>query len=752
MRAVGFLVPVALLLAGGARAQQPVNPLHPTVVPLDAQGQPTQSRDAVSDERTCAGCHDVAFIDSHSGHASAGVKVGCTRCHLDGGKLDVRPETLDERGALRREALRIGPPASANCASCHGLVFGARDAVALPRDFDAPDGPERNLSLTRGEGAIVAPQPMNDSFLDLEGKDRLTSPWDVHAAKLVGCTSCHFAPNDPVHAPAKQTRLRYLANDPRRVGTAEYLLRPDHRLAKQECRSCHAPQEAHHFLPYRERHLTVLACQACHTPGPRAPMLEMLDETVVTAEGKPAARWRNLDRQDGALGAGRVTAVRPLLVERAEQDGARRLAPVNPVGRWQWVDGLGRTPVPFAQVSQAFLSEGRYAPEVLAAFDANRDGRLDEAELRLDTREKTDLIAARLRTLGVRDPAIDGTLRVHALTHGIPSHEQAIRDCTECHGGESRADRDLVLATYLPGGVAPRPLEEGVDLAGVITPAGGGLVLKGEPGTAPGGLHVFGHSRHGVSNTLGFLVFLAVSLGVTIHGLVRFLLRRRRAPHGHAGRQDYVFGLYERIWHWTMATSGVVLIVTGLHVHSPGAGWPWSLPTAVALHNAFAVLLTVNAFLALFHHLVTLAIRNFLPTPTGLVKRVLEHVDYYARGIYFGRPHPANEPGQKLNPLQQLTYLALLNLLFPFQIASGALIWAVGHWPQLATALGGLSHLAPAHNLGAWLFVSFFVLHVYLVTTGRTVGEHLRSMVTGFQTVDEPEVAAPPKPAPAVNP
>ncbi len=47
---------------------------------------------------------------------------------------------------------------------------------------------------------------------------------------------------------------------------------------------------------------------------------------------------------------------------------------------------------------------------------------------------------------------------------------------------------------------------------------------------------------------------------------------------------------------------------------------------------------------------------------------------------------------------------------------------------------GVLDLVAPLHNLGAWLFLAFFVLHTYLVTTGPTLGEHLRSMVTGFRS------------------
>ena len=191
-----------------------------------------------------------------------------------------------------------------------------------------------------------------------------------------------------------------------------------------------------------------------------------------------------------------------------------------------------------------------------------------------------------------------------------------------------------------------------------------------------------------------------------------------------------------------MAASGVVLIVTGIGIHNAGAAWIAALPKVVLLHNVASVVLAANAFLALFYHLATIAIRSFIPEPTGFMKRVLEHVAYQSRGIFYGAPHPTQAPTEKLNPLQQVTYLALLNLLFPLQIVSGVLIWAIGRWPDLGAALGGLSIVAPVHNFGAWLFLSFFVLHVYLVTTGRSVGDHLQSMVTGYRAV-EPEEQTP---------
>lgn len=735
------LAAVALLPSVPARAQQTVNPIHPAFAPLDAAGKKVRTAAEVSLDATCGACHDVKFIAGHSGHAEGAAKATCAQCHLDGGRLEVTSSLLDADGRLKREALRIGPPRAASCGACHGLVTGLVDPVAFPAEATGPAGPAgRTWALSLGEGAVVSPQRMADGFLDLKGKADLSSPWDVHAAKLVECNACHFAANDPGRADPKQPALKYLTADPRRQSMAEFLVRPDHRLTERGCRSCHDPLKAHDFLPYRSRHMTVLSCQACHLAAPMGPVAELVDATVVTLEGTPAIRFRNVTRRPGdTLNTATIRPFEPLLVERVEADGVRRLAPVNPLSRYGWVSGPSRAPVPWATVEAAWLDGRAYAPAIVEHFDANRDGRLDESELRLDSRLKTELVANRLKALGVVDPAVEGTLDARPLAHGVPARDRALKDCQACHSGGSRLAGAFAVLGFLPGGEPPRPEERArVELAGVVAPAaGGGLELRRDAGSTPGGLHVLGTSRQALTNTLGFWTFLAVFLGVSAHGAARWLLRRRRAAahHAPAGRR-YVFGRYERLWHWTMALSGILLIVSGLAIHAPDA-WFLSLPRSVSLHNAFAVVLMLNAFLALFYHLATRAIRNFIPHPDGLLGRILEHMTYQSRGIFYGDPHPENAPGHKLNPLQQLTYLALLNVLFPLQIGTGLLIWAAGHWPEVASALGGLSVVAPLHNAGSWLFLSFFVLHAYLVTTGRTPTEHLQSMITGYQHVED---------------
>jgi len=89
-----------------------------------------------------------------------------------------------------------------------------------------------------------------------------------------------------------------------------------------------------------------------------------------------------------------------------------------------------------------------------------------------------------------------------------------------------------------------------------------------------------------------------------------------------------------------------------------------------------------------------------------------------------------------MNPLQQVTYLVILNVLLPLQMITGVLIWGAQTWPDVAAKLGGLSVLAPFHTLIAWSFAAFIVMHVYLTTTERTPLTGIKSMVTGWSELE----------------
>jgi thiosulfate reductase cytochrome b subunit len=201
-------------------------------------------------------------------------------------------------------------------------------------------------------------------------------------------------------------------------------------------------------------------------------------------------------------------------------------------------------------------------------------------------------------------------------------------------------------------------------------------------------------------------------------------------------KREEIYTTFERVWHWLQALTILLLLVTGLEIH--GSIRLLGFARATWVHEALALFTIANAFLSLFYHLASGAIRQFFPAPRDFFSLAIAQIAYYTRGIFAGAPHPfVHEPGHKLNVLQQVTYLAVLNLVLPLQIVSGVLMWKAQEWAGLVQRLGGLPVVAKVHVLCAWVFAAFVVMHVYLTTTGRTPLSHLRAMVLGWEEVPE---------------
>ncbi len=193
----------------------------------------------------------------------------------------------------------------------------------------------------------------------------------------------------------------------------------------------------------------------------------------------------------------------------------------------------------------------------------------------------------------------------------------------------------------------------------------------------------------------------------------------------------FFYGVHERIWHWVQAVAILALLATGWCVRAGGCG-PVGLDVAARAHEGLGWFLVLNGALGLFHYATSGAIRQLVPPPRDTWTLALRQARYYLVGVFRGEPHPfARRPDARLNPLQQLTYLALLNGLLPLAVVTGLLLWG----RERAPALGGTSTgtLFALHGLAAWGLLAFVVAHVYLTTTGETPLGALRAMLTGVE-------------------
>ncbi len=676
--------------------------------------------------------------------ANAATLVGSDIISVTGDSYTWNPDAFGDNNEIQPDVLQIQDPTNNNCGSCHGLVH---DNIEDPL-ISLGCTPERWSTITTGQ--IISSQKMADSGMNLANKDELDRSWDVHAERLLNCVDCHYSINNPLfYQESEESKPDHLIFDPRRVEIGEYLEKPLHQFARgnsaqsqvapelndtmRTCESCHTVDSTHEWLPYLDSHLEALTCESCHIPRLYSSGNMVHDWTVLLPGDLPRRECRGAEGDVDSMGA-LLTGFEPVLIPSPDADGDMRLAPHNLITTWFWIYGDPPRPVLFTDLQAVFFEEGDYHPGIVLRFDDNNDGELSADELVINTDAKEDFVRDRLSLLGLSNPRITGEIQPYSINHDVASADWALEDCTACHGEESRITQSIKLAAVRPGNAQPEfVLGTERDLSGNLTTDENGALYY-NPASDIENLYVFGHNKLGWLDWIGLGLFGAVVLGVVTHGGLRFYFASRQKTAEIKTEKIYMYGAYERMWHWLQTGVIILLLLTGLVIHRPDTFGFMDFRNMVLVHNIVATILAVNAILALFYHLASGEIQQYIPHPKGFFDQIFSQAIYYLKGMFKGEHHPFEKtPEKKLNPLQQVTYFGLLNVLLPLQGITGILMWGVQRWPSLAARLGGLPVLAPVHTIVAWLFASFIVLHVYLTTTGHTVVSNLEAMITGWE-------------------
>lgn len=201
---------------------------------------------------------------------------------------------------------------------------------------------------------------------------------------------------------------------------------------------------------------------------------------------------------------------------------------------------------------------------------------------------------------------------------------------------------------------------------------------------------------------------------------------------GAERKKFYLYSRYERFWHWLQAVLILSLLLTGFEVH--GSVTLVGFKHAAEFHNFLGLAWLVSFAFFVFWIFTTGEWRQYAPT----TQKMFAVVRYYLHGIFKGEPHPCpKSPNVKHNPLQRLTYLTVAALILPLQMATGLAYYLYSSWKELGLAWLNLGVLATVHLVGAFFIMIFFVIHIYMATTGHTLFAHMKAMVSGWEDVPE---------------
>ena len=200
--------------------------------------------------------------------------------------------------------------------------------------------------------------------------------------------------------------------------------------------------------------------------------------------------------------------------------------------------------------------------------------------------------------------------------------------------------------------------------------------------------------------------------------------------------RTYLFPAWIRLWHWINAALIVVLGVTGLSLHYADPKLPLvDFELAVRIHNACGIALAFTYLVFLVANVISGNGRHFIPRGPGFFAALWAQLRWYAWGSFTGAPHPHHPTADSpFNVLQAVTYAGVMYGLMPVLILSGLVYLYPELAPDRLFGFDGLLPIALLHYLAAMSLLLFLLTHIYLGTTGQTVGQMFRAMISGWHT------------------
>jgi thiosulfate reductase cytochrome b subunit len=197
----------------------------------------------------------------------------------------------------------------------------------------------------------------------------------------------------------------------------------------------------------------------------------------------------------------------------------------------------------------------------------------------------------------------------------------------------------------------------------------------------------------------------------------------------------YLYPVWIRLWHWFNALLYLVLILTGLSMQYSNPEFPMlRFDLAVSIHNTSGILLSLNYLVIILGNIFTINGRFYKIKRIGFMQELISQANYYLFGLFKGNkaPYPINSE-RKFNPLQKISYVAVLYFLMPLVIVTGwAMIFPEMIFFNKIFGTSGLHFTDLVHILMGFILSLFMFVHIYLCTIGKPAGTHFRAMMSGW--------------------
>ncbi|MCT4644955.1 MAG: cytochrome b/b6 domain-containing protein [Carboxylicivirga sp.] len=196
----------------------------------------------------------------------------------------------------------------------------------------------------------------------------------------------------------------------------------------------------------------------------------------------------------------------------------------------------------------------------------------------------------------------------------------------------------------------------------------------------------------------------------------------------------YLYPVWVRIWHGLNALFFLVLLISGISMQYSNPEYPLlRFDWAVSSHNICGIGILITYVFYLIAFVFTSNKKHYRIRLKGLGNRLVNQARYYTIGIFKGEeaPYPATEEA-KFNPLQQLTYVLMLFVLYPVLIITGIALMFPETIIDNVFGVGGTLLTALLHAGVGFLASLFLVIHLYFATIGASISSNFKSIINGY--------------------
>lgn len=318
-------------------------------------------------------------------------------------------------------------------------------------------------------------------------------------------------------------------------------------------------------------------------------------------------------------------------------------------------------------------------------------------------------------------------------THAITSVEDAVSDCQACHSEDSAITSTLYRYDFEKKAFSM--LDKGLfdDKELIKTNADSIANRTGKADSEYGFInqkllddrYLIGATPITWIDYLFAIALIGLLVMLAIHLKMRKLSQKPKVKLEATGTVMFPIGV--RAWHNSNVIVFVCLLLTGLSMHFSLIGFEFSQFS----HNLLGGVLISLWGLYIIYLCVSGQIKQYLPRK-NFINDAMVQAAYYLKGIHKGEKNPAgHDPKKRLNPLQQMGYLTILFGALPLLILSGVALFFNELLPETILGFDSKEFVVMVHVAMSHVMVLFIAAHVYLCTTGVTVTEHFRSMLTG---------------------